>query len=454
MRVTAETVARMPAAERRAWLGSLSPDEATALQYRWNFWARDKQLTPPGNWSVWLVKSGRGFGKTRVGAEWVRERVESGKYRRIAFIGETAADVRDTMIDGESGILNISPPSFRPKHEASKRRLTWPNGAYATLFSGDAPQQLRGPNHDTAWVDELAKFKYPELTWDNLEFGLRLGENPQSLVTTTPRPMPIIKKLMADPQTIITNGHTDENRGNLSARFMERVIRRYEGTRIGRQELAGEILDDNPLALWKRDQIEKLRHLGKVPDLSRIVVAIDPQVADPDATEDEQLLLAETGIVVAGMTTAGTDPHYYVLDDVSISDSPNMWAGAAVDAYIKWMADRIVAETNQGGAMVEFTVRTVARDRGISVPYEGVHASRGKYTRAEPVAALYEQKRVHHCGCFPVLEDQMCEWMPGSKSPDRMDALVWALSYLALAENSLALDPEFQRWMISRAQGN
>lgn len=414
---------------------SLSEEEAQALEYQWDFWARDKQLAPPGDWSVWLILSGRGFGKTRTGAEWLKARAESGKYKRFAIIGQTAADVRDVMIEGESGILSCYPSSQRPLYEPSKRRLTFPNGVVASTFSGDEPGQLRGPQFDSAWADEPAKWKFAQEAWDNLEFGLRLGDNPQVVATTTPRPIPLIRTLIADPQTVVTRGHTDENMANLSERYVERVIRKFEGTRLGRQELAGEILDDNPNALWKRALIESLRvKPSQVPDLVRIVVSVDPQVADPNATEqneqDKQRKTAETGITVSGMS-GGAVPHFYLLDDCSLSDSPNEWANAAVDAFLKHEADRLVAETNQGGAMVEFTVKTVANARGIIIPYTGVHASRGKYTRAEPIAALYEQGRVHHVGNFPELEDQMCDWVPGTKSPDRMDSAVWGLTALS-----------------------
>lgn len=427
-RWTASSIALLPASERKEFLRSLTPAEAEALLYNWYFWARDKQLTPPDPWSVWLILSGRGFGKTRTGAQWIRARAESGKYSRFALIAETAADARDVMVEGESGIMAVSPPSFRPKYEPSKRRLTWPNGAVATTYSGDEPDQLRGPNFDSAWADEPAKWRYATQVWDNLEMALRLGDNPQVVATTTPRPIPLIKSLIADPQTVVTRGHTDENRENLSETFIHRVVRRYEGTRLGRQELAGEVLDDNPGALWQRDRIEELR-VAKLPDLERIVVAVDPQAADPNETSDEET--AETGIVVVGRT-GGRDPHAFVLEDGSCRDTPNNWGLAVISAYSKWRADRVVAEINNGGAMVQYVILTVARDQGQTVPYKAVHASRGKVTRAEPVAALYEQGKVHHVGMFAELEDQLCQWEPGQKSPDRLDALVWGLTELML----------------------
>lgn len=435
--------------EQRAWLESLAEPEQAALLYEWDWWARPKQLAPPGRWSVWLILSGRGFGKSRTGAEWIRSRAESGKYGRFVLVGETAADARDVMVEGESGVLACSPPWFYPKYEPSKRRLTWPNGATATTFSGDEPDQLRGPQCDSAWADEPAKWRYSQEAWDNLEFGLRLGDNPQVVATTTPRPIPLIKALIAEErtpanpngQTVVTRGHTDENRSNLASTYVDRVIRRYEGTRLGRQELAGEVLDDNPGSLWKRDLIE-LHRVRQVPELARVVVGVDPQAADPKQASEEQT--AETGIIVAGVTT-GRDPHGYVLDDRSLRATPNGWGGEVVAAYHKWKADRVVAEVNNGGAMVEFVIATVAKDGGQRVAYKAVHASRGKQTRAEPIAALYEQGKVHHVGGLPALEDQMCQWVPGEASPDRMDALVWCLTELMLGQpepsKTLAINP-------------
>lgn len=396
----------------------MSDEEAAALLYDWHFWARPNQLPPAGQWHVWLLRSGRGFGKTRTGAEWVRAEVEAGRRRRIALVGQSKADVRDTMVElGESALLNVCPPWFKPVYEPSKRRLVWPNGAVAVIYSGDEPDQLRGPQHDGAWVDELAKFKYPEETWDNLEFGLRLGPCPQAVVTSTPRPIPIIKKLLVDPATVDVQGSTYDNLQNLPQTFIERMVRKYENTRLGRQELYGEILDDTPGALWKRDQLEALRVI-RHPELIRVVVAIDPEASSEEGA-------AETGIVAAGL---GVDGHGYVLDDASTQATPHGWASAAVTAYHKHRADRIVGEVNNGGEMVEYTVRTVDP----IVAYLAVHATRGKQTRAEPIAALYEQGRVHHVGMFAELEDQMCTWVPGMKSPDRMDALVWALTALML----------------------
>lgn len=383
-------------------------------KHRWRLHARPSQLPPPGSWRVWLIMAGRGFGKTRAGAEFVQENIRAGTTSRIALVGATAADCRDVMVEGESGILNIAHPDYRPDYEPSKRRLTWPNGQVATLFSAEEPDRLRGPQHDLLWADEPATWKYPE-TWDMAMFGLRLGKDPRAVATTTPRPTPLIKALIADPNTVVTRGTTYENRDNLAPAFFDKIIRKYEGTRLGRQELMGEILDDNPYALWQRGTIENLR-VTKAPPLIRIVVGVDPAVTGSETS-------AETGIVVAGTAADGT---IYILGDYSVRGSPIDWARAVERAYRIHAADRVIGEVNNGGDLVEVNLRTV--DPTIS--FRAVHASRGKLIRAEPVASLYEQGRVRHVGTYPALEDQMCEWMPGDESPDRMDALVWAVTDL------------------------
>lgn len=414
------SLATLNEAERQTWIESLTTEQAAALPYDWPFWAREKQLPPPGDWFCWLLRSGRGFGKTRTGAQWIIDGALNGPYFPIALIGQTKADVRDTMIElHESSILKISPPWFRPKYEPSKRRLVWPNGMVGIGYSGDEPDQLRGPQHGRAWIDELAKFKYPQETWDNMEFGLRLGDDPQVCVTTTPRPIALIKSILQDPATVDVQGSSYENAVNLSPRYIQRVIKRYEGTRLGRQEIHGILLDDVPGALWTHDAIETHRRT-KHPDLVRIVVAIDPAASVSESS-------SETGIVVAGL---GADKHGYVLEDMTLSDTPSAWASQAVSGYYKYQADRILGEVNNGGDMVESTVRTV--DDNVS--FKKISASRGKRTRAEPVAALYEQGKVHHIGMFAELEDQMCQWVPGDESPDRMDALVWAITELMVHE--------------------
>jgi len=325
------------------------------------------------------------------------------------------------MIEGESGLLSVFPPSQRPRYEPSKRRVTFHNGAIAVAFSADEPDRLRGPNHDLAWADELAAWRYPD-AWDQLMFGLRLGHKPRVIVTTTPRPLPIIRRLTSlhDGSVHITRGSTFENSANLADDFLTEMRRRYEGTRLGRQELFAEVLDDVEGALWTREMIEQARETS-TPDLSRIVVAIDPAVS---SNEDS----AETGIVVAGVSK-GTD-HGYVLADMSLRGSPNEWAKAAIAAYHTHRADVIVAEANQGGDMVRHTLGTIDP----RVPIRLVRASRGKRTRAEPIASLYEQGRIHHVGYFAQLEDQLCSWVPDiSQSPDRLDALVWAFSELMIS---------------------
>ena len=345
-------------------------------------------------------------------------------YSPIALIGQTKADVRDTIIEiGESSILRISPPWFYPEYEPSKRRIVWPNGVIGVVFSGDEPDQLRGPQHSKALVDELAKFKYPQDTWDNLEMGLRIGDNPQAVVTTTPRPLKIIKELKRDKHTAVTTGHTMENRANLAPPFLKRILERYEGTRLGRQELAGEILEDNPGALWQRAMIDQYRVTAN-PDLIRVVVGVDP----PGGA-------TECGIVVAG--DAGNS-HYYVLDDRSLQDTPDKWAEAVLTGYNRNRADTIVGETNFGGDMVGSIIKQTAQIRNLIYRYKAVQASRGKAVRAEPISALYEQGRVHHVGNFAALEDELCEWVPGEgTSPNRLDALVWALTELTSARRWL-----------------
>ena len=428
--------AGLPAPHRKKILSALTPKERQRLEYAWEFWARPNQLAPAGNWRTWLILSGRGWGKSRSGAEWIRRQVERRKCGRLALVGATAADCRDVIVEGESGLLAICPPWNRPEYEPSKRRLTWPNGAIATLYSADEPDRLRGPQHDGAWADETASWRYPE-AWDQLMFGLRLGDDPRVVVTTTPRPTPLVKSLVASPTTAITRGSTYDNKANLAAAFIEKIVERYANTRLGLQELFGQILDDNPGALFKRDLIDKAR-VGGVPPLLRVIVAIDPAISN-DPTSDE------TGIIVAGL---GYDLHAYVLEDLSGKYTPAEWGERAVDAFYRFEADRIVAEVNQGGALVEANLRTIDP----SIPYKGVHASRGKAIRAEPVAALYEQGRVHHVGVLVELEEQMVGWDPTAavarrpvkrrdtttlqytKSPDRMDGLVWGVTELLLEE--------------------
>lgn len=351
-----------------------------------------------------------------MGAELVREWAKN--HDLVNLIAATADDARDIMVEGESGILAICRNDERPNYKKSDRQLVWPNGARSLIFTADEPDRLRGKQHRKLWADEIAAWRYPS-AWDQAKLGLRLPPDPQAVVTTTPRPTKLIKDLVADPNCAVTRGTTYENRRNLAPAFFEEVIRRYEGTRLGRQELMAQILADNPDALWNRALLDDLR-VVKFPPLKRVCVGVDPQ-AGADGSE--------TGIVVAGLDERGEG---WVLDDRSLRASPNDWATAALTAYNKFSADRIIGEQNQGGEMVRATIQTAADKAGVRVAYKSVHASRGKFIRAEPVAALYEQHRVHHVGAFAALEDQMCEWVPGDASPDRLDALVWVLTELML----------------------
>lgn len=412
--IQARKFARLSPAGKRKFITQLTDEEASHLRYLWEAWAREKQLEPAGNWTVWLLMCGRGFGKTRVGAEWIRKQAQS--YGRLGLIGRTAADVRDVMIEGESGILAISPPWDRPRYEPSKRRLVWPNGAQATTYSADEPDMLRGPQHEKIWMDEPGAWQYED-SYDQAMFGLRLGNRPQAVATTTPRVTRLIKRMVRSQTTHVTTGTTYENRDNLAATFFTEVIKKYEGTRLGRQELEGLLLEDAEGALWRREEMIEAHRVTAMPELVRVVVAIDPAVTAEEGSD-------ETGIVVAGL---GVDGQGYVLDDRSLRASPMAWANAAISAYHSRQADRVIGEVNQGGDLIEHTLRMV----DANVSYRGVRATRGKLLRAEPVAALYEQGRVHHVGTFPDLEDQMCSWEPGmSKSPDRIDALVYALTEL------------------------
>lgn len=425
----AEALSRLTPDQRTQILAGLTEADGAELEWDWRFWGRPNQLEPLGDWRSWLILAGRGFGKTRAGAEWVRSQVcgatplAAGRVRRIALVAETAADSRDVMVRGDSGLLAVHPPSFRPVYVPSTRSLTWPNGAVATTYNAVEPDQLRGPQHDCAWSDELAKWRYAEETWDQLQFGLRIG-NPRQVITTTPRPIKTIRDLMKDESCVVTTGNTFENRSNLAPQYLEQIEKRYSGTRLGRQELYAEVLEDAPDALWTRAGLDQHRRKeGSTPSLRRIVVAIDPAAKTNELVEDG----AATGIVVAAV---GEDGRGYVLEDGTIRATPNGWARRAVSLYDRYSADAIVAETNQGGDMVKSTIRSVRSE----LPVIEVTASRGKWTRAEPIAALYEQGRVSHVGSFSELEDEMVLFGPnglaGGASPDRVDALVWALTEL------------------------
>jgi phage terminase large subunit-like protein len=395
------------------------------LANSWRLKARPEQLPPAGDWLTWLILAGRGWGKTRTGAEWIQEQVLTGTASRIALVAATASDARDVIVEGESGLLAIAPRGMRPEYEPSKRRLTWPNGAIATTFSADEPDRLRGPQFDAAWCDEIATWKYPE-SWSMLQFGLRLGKQPRVVVTTTPRPVQIIRDLQrrhaaGDKTIAITRGRTNDNRENLAATFLAEIERRYGGTRLGRQELNGELLEDIPGALWTRTMIDAAQ-VDRLPEMARVVVAVDPSGTKGSEDDGDSI-----GIVVAGK---GVDGLGYILADRTCKLSPDGWGRRAVEAYREFNADRIVAERNFGGAMVEHVLRTVDRN----IPYKEVTASRGKIARAEPVAALYEQGRVKHHVGLTSLEDQLCamtaDGYVGDGSPDRADAAVWALTEL------------------------
>ena len=432
----------MSVSDRREILSGLTDQQQRDLLHTWRgYKARRNQVRPPGDWRYWLVQAGRGFGKTRTGAEAIREYVDEGA-QIVHLVGSTAGDVRDVMVQGESGLLNCFPPGRRPLYEPSKRLVTFSTGAIAHLFSADEPERLRGPQCDHFWADELAAWRFGQEAWDNLMFGFRLGDDPRGVITTTPKPIKLLLDIIADPHTVVTRASSYENRANLAPAFFDAIIRKYEGTRIGRQELEAELLEDVPGALWARPLIEASRiGIGqlRVDTFVRVVVAIDPAVTAGDDSD-------ETGIIVAALTRTG---HVFILDDLTCKESPLTWAKIAVNAYVSRRADHIIGEVNNGGDLVEANIRAVAPN----VPYRGVRASRGKAVRAEPIAALYEQARVHHVGTFPQLEDQMCSFVPGSdqKSPDRMDALVWAVTELLIdMDQQPSIQPLGRRVTISQ----
>lgn len=399
-------------------------------KYDWDKHARPEQLAPPGDWSFWLLLGGRGLGKTRTGSEKVRKWAKTNRY--VNLIAATAEDARTIMIEGESGILAICPKDERPVYLSQKNELRWPNGAKSLIFTAEEPERLRGKQHEKLWADELAAWRYPE-AWDQAKFGLRLGANPQALITTTPRPTKILRDIIADPATVLTTGTTYDNRANLAASFYSSIIRKYEGTRLGQQELDGKLLTDIAGALWSQSRIDELR-VKVAPELSRIIVAIDPAVTSGEDAD-------ETGLVVVGR---GTDGHGYVLADHTGRLSPGEWAKAAVDLFRKYRADSVIGEANNGGDLIESNVRTVDPN----IPFRKVWASRGKVTRAEPVASLYEQGRFHHVGVFGALEDEMTsmttDGKTGSASPNRADALVWGASELMIEGGTVTLFGEFR----------
>ncbi len=431
-------------------LASFAPDlpeeyagltAADAIDHLWELIARPEQLPPAGAWTTWVIQAGRGFGKTRAGAQatvaaaqeaarWVSQGIIATEEARIHVIAATSADVRDTIVEGPGGLLRCSPPWFPAEYEPSKRRVTWPGGVQALLFSAEEAERLRGPQCVFLWCDELASWRFVDDVLDNATFGLRLGPNPRTVITTTPRPTQRLRTILAQPGTVVTKGSTRDNAANLAASAVERLYAQYGGTRLGRQELEAELLLDNPGALWKLADIDATRTV-RAPALRRIVVAVDPAVtsrADSD----------ETGIVVAGIAPCAckgkVEDHAFVLEDCSGTFTPDGWARATAGAYERHRADRVVAEANQGGDLVIANLRT----QGKYLPVQKVHATKGKAIRAEPCGSLYEQRRVHHVGNFPKLEDQLVTWDPTSSqgSPDRLDALVWALTELVVSKNS------------------
>jgi len=416
-----------------ALLLQLGPAKAEELAYNWPFWARPEQIAPAGDWNTWFINAGRGFGKTRAGVEWVRGLIKNG-YKRVSAIAATNSDIERVMINGESGFLSRcwsgdktdkGVPMGKPIWSPTKRLLTWENGAYVQFFSAEEPERLRGPQFEAAWCDELAAWNRDRDTWDMLQFCLRLGKHPQVCVTTTPKPTKLVRDIMKNPKTIVTYGSTFDNSANLASTYLEAVKSQYEGTRLGRQELYAEILDEASGALWTRQllstcEVEVDNPVEFAKTLARVVVSVDPAVSS-NAESDL------TGIVVAGMDINGV---CYILQDATDRFTPEGWAARAIELYNEYGADRIVAERNQGGEMVRYTFKTIDE----TIPIKLVHASRGKFARAEPVSALYERGRVKHVRGLDLLEDQMVQWCPlGSiGSPDRLDAMVWAVTELAL----------------------
>ena len=413
---------------------SIKPDDRIGLLHNWPLWARQDQLAPRGGWLVWLICAGRGYGKTRTGAEWVRWIATNEPEARIALVGASLPEVRAVMVEGESGLLSISPPNMRPEFEPTRRRLQWENGAQAMIYSAGEPESLRGPQHSHAWCDEVAKWDQSGnramAAWDNLLMGLRLGENPRVLATTTPRSVPLMRRLLEmekDGQAVVTRGSTKDNADNLPDAFLRAMELQFGRTTLGRQEIDGQMIEDADGALWTRAMLECCREPEWSGTLVRTVVAVDP----PASSRGDAC-----GIIVAGITDHGQGK---VLADASVEKaSPEAWARAVASAAKHWQADRVIAEANQGGAMVE----SVLRAADCAMPVRLVHAQKGKAARAEPVAALYEAGRVNHAGRFDALEDQLCGLLAGGgyegpgRSPDRADALVWALHELMLRRHT------------------
>jgi len=422
--INAENFRKLPLDKRMKFIDSLTNIEAMQMIHDWEFMARNSQI-PDKNWGskqfIWLILAGRGFGKTRAGGETLIDLIRNKGYKHTTLVGATADDVRQIMIEGESGILKIAPPDFYPIYSPSKKQLLWPNGVITLILYGTEPEKARGKQHDFVWMDELGSWDYPEETYDHIMFGLRLGKFPKAMITTTPKPTKLIKELVKSSESVIlTKGTTYDNQDNLAKTFFDNVIKKYEGTRLGRQELNAEVLDDNPSAHWKSKWIDETR-LKKVPiDMERVVIGVDPQGTDKKKSH-------ETGICAVGLN----ENHFYTLEDGSLCGSPNEWAQKAIDLYYKHMADAIVVETNFGGDMV----KTVILNLDENVNIIEVRASRGKHIRAEPIAGLTEQKRTHMIGFFSKLEDELTQWdITMGYSPNRLDAYVWAHTELSQGE--------------------
>lgn len=419
-------LAALDPAERIKLFFDLSPKTRQDLYDSWSYWAHAGQIAPAGDWRVWLIRAGRGFGKTRAGAEWVCDIARTVKDARIALVGATVQDVQRVMIEGEAGLLKVVGVDETIEYRRGAGEVHFGSGAIAAIFSAAAPEALRGPEHHAAWCDELAKWRYGDAAWDNLMLGLRLGDHPRALVTTTPKPIPLLRRIMAMRETVETRGRTHDN-PHLPDGFVSSIDELYGGTRLGRQEIDGELIDDVEGGLWTRAMIEACR-VHAMPDAARIVVSVDPPASvGGDAC----------GIVAVAL---GRDGHGYLIEDASVSGlSPEGWAGAVAQCAARVGADRVVAEKNQGGDMVASVLR--AADAGL--PVKLVHASRGKIARAEPVAALYERGKVHHVGAFRALEDELCglgvggDYQGPGRSPDRADALVWGLSELMLGRRGM-----------------
>lgn len=422
-------LATLPPVEQREFLAALEPSVLEAFTTDWRFNARREQLAPLGDWSIWFPLGGRGSGKTRAGSEWLISQHRFAGKKNTAIVGATATDVRKFCLEGESGILTVAPPDFRPEFKTQQSKLLWPNGTESHLYTAEKPERLRGPNHDGAWCDELASWKYLEETWDMLEMTLRASKDPRVLITTTPKPRKRLREIMSDDATVVSHMTTYDNAANLSEKWLKRMVRRYEGTRLGEQELKAVMLDESEAALWKRAWFDDHRLKELPTDIRRVAVAVDPAASDTEESD-------ETGIIVAGATARQTG---VVISDLSGRYTPEGWARRTIRAYFDNSANFIVAERNNGGEMVTHTIKMTAQDMKrageiptADIPIYTVWASQGKFARAEPVSALYEQGRVHHLGTFSALEDQCCVWEPngGKRSPDRLDALVWCLTKL------------------------